>query len=85
LRAAGLDFLDVAISSRLAGASYSAPDNAGISVAALAAAAAASDTAAIKTKTDSLTFTVPAKLDVNLVTVKGSSLAGDGTATPFHV
>lgn len=44
--------LDAAISSRLAGASYAAPDNAGI--------------AAIKAKTDQLVFTIANKVDASI-------------------
>jgi hypothetical protein len=70
LRAAAIDNVDATISSRLASASYTAPDNASV--------------AAIKTKTDSLTFTVPAKLDVNVLVVNGITLIGNGTTTPMH-
>lgn len=71
--------LDVAVSTRLAGASYTAPDNAGIATAASEAAAAAVDAAAIKAKTDSLTFTVANKLDVNLLVINGVTVIGTGT------
>lgn len=57
---------DVATSSRLASASYTAPDNASIT--------------AIKAKTDSLVFTLPSKLDVNLLCVNGITVTGAGTA-----
>ena len=71
-RAARLDNLDVSVSSRLAAAAYSAPDNAGI--------------AAIKAKTDQLEFVgtdVKATLDGETVTVSvnndksGYSLTSD--------
>lgn len=57
---------DVATSTRLASASYTAPDNAGIT--------------AIKAKTDSLNFTVAGKLDVNVLVVNGVTLQGTGAA-----
>ena len=61
---------DVATSSRLAAAGYTAPDNASV--------------AAVKAKTDSLTFTVPQKLDVNLLVVNGVTVGGVGTSvTPW--
>jgi len=63
--------LDAAVSTRLATAGYTAPDNTSIT--------------AIKAKTDSLTFTVANKLDVNLLVVNGVTLVGDGSATPFNV
>jgi hypothetical protein len=56
---------DVATSSRLADAAYTAPDNAGI--------------AGIKAKTDGLTFTTPGTLDVQILIVNGVRLAGSGT------
>lgn len=43
-------------------------------------AAAKSDTAAIKAKTDSLTFTVSAKLDCNVYTWSGTAVASPNTA-----
>jgi ribosomal protein L18 len=65
------DDLDATVSSRLASASYAAPDNAGV--------------AAIKTKTDSLTFSVAGKVDSNVKNVKDSPLLGSGTALdPWH-
>lgn len=57
---------DVATSTRLAAAGYTAPDNAGI--------------AAIKAKTDSLNFTVAGKLNVNVLVVNGVTLQGAGSA-----
>lgn len=79
--------LDTQLGTLMTSAAYTAPDNAGISVAAAAAtsaasssAAAASDTSAIKAKTDGLTFTLAGKLDVNLLVVNGVTLQGDGTA-----
>jgi hypothetical protein len=53
-----LSRIDTTVSSRLAGASYAAPDNAGI--------------AAIKAKTDSLTFTVAGFVDCNLYRWRGT-------------
>lgn len=62
--------LDATISSRLAGASYTAPDNAGITT--------------IKTQTNKLTFTVANKLDVNVLNVNGILVQGNGqAATPW--
>lgn len=91
LRAAALDFLDASVSSRLADADYTAPDNAGI--AALAAligtpvADISTDLAAVKTaadgikaKTDPLTFTVSGKVDANITHVNEVAVVGDGHA-----
>lgn len=58
--------LDAAVSSRLATSGYTAPDNTSVG--------------AIKTKTDSLTFTSPGKLDVQVLVINGVTLAGAGTA-----
>lgn len=60
--------LDVAVSTRLASASYTAPAN--------------SDITAIKAKTDSLNFTVAGQVDANIqyvndVQVKGTGAAGN--------
>lgn len=78
--------LDAAVSTRLATAGYTAPDNA--SVAAIlgyvdtevAAVLAAVDTevAAIKAKTDQLTFTVANQLDANIQYVNDVAVTGDG-------
>jgi hypothetical protein len=43
----------------------------------------ASDVAAIKAKTDSLTFTKAAELDVNVQSINGATVTGDGNATPW--
>ena len=71
-RAAKLDNLDATVTSRLAGASYSAPDNASVT--------------AIKAKTDSLTFTgtdVRATLDGETVTASSvTDKSGYSLATP---
>lgn len=72
--------LDTTISSRLASAAYTAPDNAGITTAGIAAAAAAADTALIKPQTDKLTFTVANKIDANILVVNGITVTGAGTA-----
>ena len=65
-----VDNIDATISSRLASASYTAPDNAGI--------------AAIKTKTDSLVSTVANKADVNIKAVNDLTVTGSGTgASPW--
>ncbi len=60
---------DVATSTRLAAASYTAPDNASI--------------AAIKAKTDSLNFTVAGQVNANIKYVNGVLVNGDGAATPW--
>lgn len=61
--------IDAAISTRLASASYTAPDNSSIT--------------AIKAKTDSLTFTVSGKIDANILYVNGIAITGDGDGTPW--
>ena len=43
----------------------------------------ASDVGAIKTKTDSLTFTVAGQVDGNLKSVAGTTVTGDGSGTPW--
>ncbi len=58
--------LDATVSSRLASASYTAPDNTSIT--------------GIKTQTDKLVFTVANKLDVNVLVVNGVTVTGLGTA-----
>jgi hypothetical protein len=58
--------IDAAISSRLASASYTAPDNTSIT--------------AIKAKTDSLTFTVAGQVDANIQSVNDVTVNGVGTA-----
>lgn len=58
--------LDATVSSRLAAASYTAPDNTSIT--------------AIKAKTDSLTFTVPGYADVNIRYVNSVAVTGAGTS-----
>lgn len=113
--------LDTTVSSRLASASYTAPDNttitaidakttnlpsdpadesliiaatdaimarlgspAGVSVSADVAAVKV-DTAAVKTQTDKLTFTVANKLDSNTLAINSVTIVGDGSLTPFNV
>ncbi|MDG4903207.1 hypothetical protein P9279_22105 [Mesorhizobium sp. WSM4962] len=63
-RASNLDNLDAAVTTRLADASYIAPDNAGV--------------AAIKAKTDDLTFTVSGKVDANITHVNETAVTGTG-------
>ena len=58
--------LDAAVSSRLASASYTAPDNTSIT--------------AIKAKTDSLTFTKAGEVDANIKSVNDVTVTGDGQA-----
>lgn len=48
-------------------------------------AAAKTDTAAIKTKTDSLTFTVAGQVDANAQSLNDVAIVGDGSGTPFTV
>lgn len=57
--------LDTQLGTLLTSAAYTAPDNASIT--------------AIKAKTDSLTFTLAGKLDVNLLVVNGVTVTGTGT------
>jgi hypothetical protein len=57
--------LDATVSSRLASASYTAPDNASIT--------------AIKAKTDSLTFSVAGVINSNINYVNGIAVTGSGT------
>lgn len=54
-----------------------APTGASVSV---DMAAVKSDSAAVKAKTDSLTFTVAGKTDTNITHVKGTAVTGSGTA-----
>lgn len=81
--------LDVAVSTRLAGASYSAPLDAAGMRAALGLSAADLDTQlgtidvtvdGIKAKTDQMTFTVPGCVDANIQTLNEVPIVGDGTA-----
>lgn len=58
-------YLDVPVSTRLATTGYTVPDNVSV--------------AAIKLKTDSLTFTLAGKVDSNILAVKGSVITGAGT------
>jgi len=69
--ALGLTNLDVAVSTRLATAGYTAPDNA--------------DITAIKAKTDSLTFSVAGQVDANVKKINDTTIIGDGSGTPFGV
>ena len=64
----GLDpaLLDASVSSRLAAAGYTAPDNTGIG--------------AIKIQTDRLTYTVANQVDVNIKSVTDITITGTGTA-----
>ena len=43
------------------------------------------DVAAIKAKTDSLTFTVAGQVDANAQSINDVTIVGDGSATPFNV
>jgi hypothetical protein len=56
--------IDAAITSRLATAGYTAPDNAGV--------------VAIKAKTDSLAFTVAGQVDANIQYVNDVAVTGNG-------
>ena len=59
--------IDASISSRLASAGYTAPDNTGI--------------AAIQTQTDKLTYTVLNEVDVNIKSVNDVTVIGTGTSS----
>lgn len=48
-------------------------------------AAAKSDTAAIKAKTDSLTYTVAGQVDANIQSINDVTITGNGGVTPFNV
>lgn len=61
--------LDVAVSTRLATAGYTAPDNPSIT--------------AIKTKTDSLSFTVAGQVDANIQYVNDVQVVGNGAGAPW--
>lgn len=90
----GLTNLDATVSSRLASASYTAPDNSSIStiltrtdVATSTRLATSGYTApdnasvtAIKAKTDSLTFTVAGYVDSNIKYVRDTAVNGSGTS-----
>lgn len=58
--------LDATVSSRLAAASYTAPDNAGI--------------ATVQAKTDQLAFTVAGQVDANTVSMNDAAVLGTGTS-----
>lgn len=90
--------LDVAVSTRLATSGYTAPLDAAGTRAAVGLAAANLDTqltaiddyldtevAAIKAKTDSLTFTVAGQVDANIQSINDVTIVGDGSGTPFNV
>jgi hypothetical protein len=92
-RAINLDNLNDTITSRMASFVYTAPNNAGIAVAAAASAQAATDIAAllgayvtpdntgiaaIQAKTDDMNFTVAGKLDVNTLYINGQQVIGTG-------
>ena len=63
------------------------PDGGALSSLATAANLAIADALidAIKAKTDSLTFTKPLELDVNMQSLAGGTITGDGKATPFDI
>ncbi len=44
-----------------------------------------SEVGAIKTKTDSLTFTVAGQVDANIQRINDVAIVGDGSGTPFNV
>lgn len=48
-------------------------------------AAVKSDTGAVKTKTDSLNFTVAGVVDANIQRINDVAVTGDGSGTPFNV
>ena len=63
--------IDAAITSRLAGAAYTAPDNTNI--------------ANIQAKTSSLTYTNAGQVDANIQSINDVTIVGDGSGTPFNV
>ncbi len=67
--------LDVAVSTRLATAGYTAPDNASIST---ILGYVDTEVAAIKAKTDQLTFTVGGQVDANIQYVNDVAVTGNG-------
>ena len=73
--------LDATVSSRLADASYTAPDNAAIAAAVTGTTTILVDTAAIKAKTNSLTFTIAGQVDSNAKSMNDSTIVGNGTAS----
>lgn len=82
--------LDVAVSTRLATAGYTAPDNATITsiktdTGTTIPSYIDTEVAAIKAKTDQLIFTKANELDVNLQSVNNVTVNGDGSATPMGV
>jgi hypothetical protein len=89
--------LDATVSSRLATVGYTAPLTAvttrsalGLATANLDTQLAAIDTdtgdiAAIKAKTDSLTFTAANVVDANIQWINDVPIVGDGSGTPFNV
>lgn len=68
------DFLDVAVSTLASQASVDTIDN-----------FLDTEIAAIKAKTDSLTFTVGGQVDANVQSVNDVTILGDGSGTPFTV
>ncbi len=68
--------LDVAVSTRLATAGYTAPDNTTITA---IAGYVDTEVAAIKAKTDQLTFSVANKIDANIKSVADTTVTGAGT------
>jgi len=90
----GLSNLDATVSSRLASASYTAPDNTSVAtiltrtdVATSTRLATSGYTApdnasvtAIKAKTDSLAFTVAGQVDANIESVNAITVRGSGTS-----
>ena len=73
--------LDATVSSRLATAGYTAPDNASITtILADVSGLSVTDITAIKAKTDSLNFTVAGQVDGNIHSVKDTAVTGVGTA-----
>ena len=86
--------LDVAVSTRLASASYTAPLDAAGTRTAVGLASANLDTQlstidtvadGIKAKTDSLTFTSAGIVDANIQKINDVTIVGDGSGTPFNV
>lgn len=74
--------LDVAVSTRLATAGYTAPDNTSIAAILVDTGTTLDAKAdAIQAKTDQLTFTTANVLDVNVENVNNGPIQGDGSAS----
>jgi hypothetical protein len=73
--------LDATVSSRLATAGYTAPDNTSIATILVdVSGLSVADIAAIKAKTDSLNFTVAGQVDGNAKSMNDTTILGTGTS-----